>query len=207
MIIRKEDLFLFFNRCISEKIDNYEEILLPKKNNKKDEAQFSFTKYNSDEKFEYSLESFRTIDPIKILFYLSRENVSSISTHSKKRIVAGIKACDIKALTILDKALINEDFVDPAYKNLRDNTLIISTDCNQITDSCHCNLVGGKPYAKSNYDINLSKVNNNDYYYIVAGSKKGKNFIETMKDHVAVNEAPVDVVSLVEENRKIFLIN
>jgi len=202
MIIRKEDLFLFFNRCISEKIDNYEEVLLPKKNNKQDEKQFSFTKYNSDENIEYDLESFRTIDPIKTLFYLSRENVSSTSLHSKKRIVAGIKACDLKALNILDKALINDDFVDPAYKKLRDNTLVISSDCNRITDSCHCNLVGGKPYSESNYDINLSKVNNNDYYYIVAGSKKGEKFLNTMKEHVAVNKAPQNVFSLVEENRK-----
>ena len=104
----------------------------------------------------------------------------------KKRVIAGVKACDLKALMLLDKAMLEGGFVDHAYSNWRKNTFIISADCDEICETCHCNLVGGKPFSEKGFDINISRVNN--HYVLTTGSEQGNSFLELMKKEITVKE-------------------
>jgi len=98
----------------------------------------------------------RSVQPLKSFFHLYAEDVSKLQNKPGKRIIIGVKACDLKALAVLDKMFLEGDYIDPFYKEKRDNTIIISSDCTEPGDSCFCTLLGDKPYPEEGYDLNLS---------------------------------------------------
>lgn len=163
----------------------------------------SFRFESLDEKSKPVLNSFRTIDPVKILFYLMREKVYPADNFSKRRIIAGVKACDLKALILLDKAMLESGFIDPAYHKWRKNTLIISTDCDEICKTCHCNIVGGKPYSEKGYDVNVSSLNG--HYVLSSGTEQGKDFLTILKKEVSVSEeSSEDAKAILEKRKRVF---
>ena len=111
-----------------------------------------FKKLTNDSIKRIIYNSYRTVNPAKYFFYTTREKVYPVADKYPRRIIVGVKACDLKAIGILDEALLKGNFVEPTYSKWRENTIIISSDCDEITDTCHCSLVGGKPFALLNYD-------------------------------------------------------
>jgi ferredoxin len=67
--------------------------------------------------------------------------------------IFGIRPCDAQALECLDKVFIDEIFVDPQYKERRNNTLVISLACENPENSCFCTSTGGGPAEKNGSDI------------------------------------------------------
>ncbi len=198
MIVSTKDFESFLNR-VNSGLTDFSEVITTHKVNycQNKPAILRFEKLN--EKNSNSLNSFRTIDPLKILFYLTREKIYPVDDIAKKRLIVGVKACDLKALLILDKAMLESGFVDPAYYNWRKNTLIASSDCDEICSTCHCNVVGGKPYSEKGFDINLSRINGS--YLLNAGSEQGNAFLDKMKKEIPVKEHTASDESKVAEKR------
>ena len=90
--------------------------------------------------------------------------------------VFGLKECDLRSIDVLDKVFTEKDFEDPFYVKRRENMFIISTDCFDPAESCICNFLSGKPFAKDGYDLNVSKVNSG--FVVEVGSEKGQAFVE-----------------------------
>ena len=92
----------------------------------------------------------------------------------------GYKSCDIDALKVLDKAFEEGDLSYPFYKKRREETTIISVDCLEIADPCICNKVGGQPYPKSGFDLNISTLPHYGDMLIEVGedSEKGHEIID-----------------------------
>jgi sulfhydrogenase subunit beta (sulfur reductase) len=197
VIIKADDFITFLRRIVYEKIGNYREIYLPARGPDQQNGHLFFTSIREDAEFE--LEQYRTVDPVKILFYLFREQVLNKNYNSMNRIIAGVKACDLKAIQLMDKALINNEFTDPSYKHWRDHTTIISTDCDSFASTCHCTLLDGKPYPEKGFDINLSPVN--DFYFIQVGTEKGRQLIDLMRQHINVQDAASDTEKMVQAKR------
>ncbi len=158
------------------------DIYAPKKF--EDKLYFEFLKEKEDlENISYKTINFRSVQPIKIFFLPVGETVAdtekSVVSEKKPKsnIILGLKTCDLNALSILDKVYLDEDFVDPFYKNRRENNIIISSDCSDPLDVCFCTEVDSQPYPKKNFDLNISLVEN-ETILIEIGSKKGKNLIE-----------------------------
>jgi ferredoxin len=91
--------------------------------------------------------------------------------------VFGLKACDLRSLEILDKVFLEEEFEDAFYITRRENMFTISSDCTEPRKSCFCNVLGGKTYAETGFDLNVSVVS--DGFIVQAGSAKGKRFLST----------------------------
>jgi len=196
MLVKVKDFFAFLYLCKEKKILGVTQVILPVK------SKFGNDGYNLaelDKEGEYVIDSYRAIDPVKILFYAPREKVYPEDEAGVKRIVAGVKDCDLRGLKLLDKALINENFVDPVYKKWRDDTIVITSDCMEIAPSCHCNLVGGKPYSEDGYDLNLSRVG--DSYLVKVGSDKGERLVGEMRRYIKVESSSDEIEKLVEDNR------
>ena len=197
MIVKAQDLTSFLIKCQQDSLGGFQQVIVPRKSKNPDENQYLLEEIK--ENIEPLLDTYRTIDPLRTLFYFSRETLIPVDK-TKKRLIVGAKACDMAAFQILDKALINEDFVDPVYKAWRDQTTIISTDCTEINDSCHCTLVGGKPYTDQNYDMNLSKIGQS--YLITVGSKKGEEFFKILKDSITLSQPQGSEKEKIKKNRK-----
>ncbi len=100
--------------------------------------------------------------------------------NGKDRIILGMHPCDVSSILILDKLFINEDFVDPHYKRLRENTTIFAYGCNIPKSTCFCTAFGGGPFQPSGADAFITDVG--EGYLIEPISDKGKSMIESLSD-------------------------
>lgn len=98
----------------------------------------------------------------------SKETIQQI----KPRILFGARLCDINALQVLDKVML-----DPLYLTKRKNTIIIGLYCDNPDNYCFCNSMN---LNDSGYDLFFYKKGN--YYYITIGTKKGEKLVKDFKD-------------------------
>ena len=189
MLINESDLFRFFDFCVQNKIDEIGDVILPAVNQFGTAGETSFKRYS--ENGEFVLDTYRTIDPAKIVYYHTREQILPELSKAKLFILAGVKNCDLRAIQFLDRALMNEDFVDPNYKHWREQAILISSDCNEIYETCHCNLMEGKPFSVTGFDVNLSRVG--DAYVATSDSKKGEALLKLIQENVPV-ASPSDAI-------------
>jgi formate hydrogenlyase subunit 6/NADH:ubiquinone oxidoreductase subunit I len=197
VLIKVEDIHAFLKSSVGGEKSLFQEVILPSRAPDGD-SPLSFLSRLEEGK-ELFLEGFRAVDPLKVVLYNIREQVFPLSAQPKRRLIAGVKACDIRALKILDMALINEDFVDPAYKIWRDSSTIMSVDCTDVGPACHCTLVGGKPYAEEGYDLNLTLLDGK--YEVVAGSDKGRELMEHISKSHVVQDTDDQIRSAVQKYR------
>jgi formate hydrogenlyase subunit 6/NADH:ubiquinone oxidoreductase subunit I len=197
MLINILGFHTYLNKIQQEVINGYSEVIVPTGTKNANGKESYLSKVSNNQQF--TLSNYRSVDPLKFLFYFPREKVFPVNGEKKKRIIAGVKSCDLKALNLLDKALSGKDFIDPEYVKWRENTLIISSDCLNIASTCHCTLLNGNPYSDSGFDINLSEIS--DDYYITSGSSKGDEFIALLKNNIKFREADEQILKKIEAAR------
>jgi sulfhydrogenase subunit beta (sulfur reductase) len=133
-----------------------------------------------------ALDGYRALDPVKILFYGVRDTVVPIGDPPSPRLLAGVKACDLKGLEVLDKTLLEGEQADPAYLAWRERTTVLSFDCTEVGPTCHCTLVGGKPFPESGFDAHAARVG--DRYLLTAATPKGEAFLALVRAEARVEE-------------------
>ncbi len=197
MLIKQSAMFSFLALCQNESLGEIKQVILPRKS-KVSEENYHYDVFNDNK--EYVLGNYRCVEPIRMLYYFPRDTVVPAPEKVPKRIIAGVTNCDLKALSLLDKALINDDFEDPAYSVWRKNTYIISSDCLSISSTCHCNLFDEKPYAEKGYDLNLSQVNNS--YKISVGSEKGEELLGLIKENFTIDDSEIYDQQILDNRQK-----
>lgn len=93
-------------------------------------------------------------------------------------VVFGVKACDIRSFSILDKVYLVEP-IDSYYKNRRDHATIISLACNRPEETCFCTAFGINP-AEPCGDIDTWK--DGESLFLEAKTDKGAKLLEAIKD-------------------------
>jgi len=88
-----------------------------------------------------------------------------------KAVIFGCRPCDAKGFTILDRAFLDTDTVDPYYKEHRDKTTIISLVCESPFAACFCVAVDGGPADKAGSDVLMTDVGKG--YYLESFTEKG----------------------------------
>ncbi|MFH1269944.1 MAG: 4Fe-4S dicluster domain-containing protein [Candidatus Omnitrophota bacterium] len=152
---------------------------------------------NFTKKTDYSLKDspegeplvfnpYRAVEPLKSFFtytqdqaaaYFSRDDSAVDSPHA---IIFGVKACDIAGHKIQDFVFLEGVEVDSLYRLRRENTIIISGDCTDFKDVCHCLAWEILPHPTEGFDINLSSLSGG--YLVEVGSKKGEDLIREHKE-------------------------
>lgn len=120
----------------------------------------------------------RLTQPLKFFLYPPKEDLLS-NPQDKKSVITGVKACDLRAISILDHIFLDPDYIDPFYKSRRDNIIIISGDCPEPRDCCFCTLVGLNPFPENGFDLNLSFLD--DGTLVEVGSEKGAELLRETK--------------------------
>jgi hypothetical protein len=149
------------------------------------EADILYAPVSEETASQLALRSPRPVTSVKSLLFPARELVAVYGQEAKAGlpeeqatpgVIAGPRACEVEAIRILDQVFLEGDFEDPFYRARRDATTLITTDCVEIRESCHCNLVGGKPFADAGFDLNLSPVEGG--YVVEVGSEKGQALLD-----------------------------
>ncbi|MDJ0522690.1 MAG: 4Fe-4S dicluster domain-containing protein [Planctomycetota bacterium] len=116
----------------------------------------------------------------------------------RPRAIFGAKACDLQALTIIDKVFREHTHPEPAWCEARERNLIIAGDCTESGESCFCTMVGHAPHPEAEFDLNLSPVDGG--YLVEVGSPKGEALVE---EHPALfQEASAEHEAARDENRR-----
>jgi len=92
-----------------------------------------------------------------------------------KRLIFGVRSCDMSAIAMLDK-FFGEQFIDDYYMSRRRNAVFISIVCNNPETTCFCIGLGTGPSLKSNFDIQLTDLG--DRYMVETASNRGAPLIK-----------------------------
>jgi len=174
------------------------DIYVPKKSGQ----HFVYTRFDSSADTAAEFNNIRACTPVKE-FLLPLRELAAIFPEPfdpndiKPFAVFGLKDCDLRSIEILDKVFLEEEFRDPLYVARRQKMFIISSDCFDPGESCFCNVIDGKSFPESGFDLNVSQVK--DGFIIEAGSQRGKDFIK--KHDELFTDVPAASLSEHDKNR------
>ena len=142
----------------------------------------------------------KPVTPLKSFFLPIKENITNSQKLEKRRIIIGAPNCDLAALGILDEIYLDEEYIDPGYKEKRNNTLIITGDCFETQEHCHCTTYGFTPHSDDNFDLSLAKFN--ELFIITTASEKGKKFIDEIKSDSNIRNTDQETIDAIERKHK-----
>ncbi len=198
MVVKRSDFLAFLQRAADRQVKEIGEVFVPARSPRTEESSTFFTRLNAG--VQPLLDSYRAIDPVKILFYLTRERLGNGKPVGGRRLIAGVKACDLKALSLLDDALIHGDFVDPAYAEWRRRSIIVAADCTEIGPTCHCNLTDGTPWSEAGFDLNLSFAD--ELILIHSGSEAGEELLRLLSQQLDSADEEASLRARIDEQRR-----
>jgi sulfhydrogenase subunit beta (sulfur reductase) len=154
----------------------------------------------------------KPVTPLKNFFLPVKENVTSETSAPKPLVILGIPNCDVMALALLDAIYLDKEYTDPAYKERRDHTTIVSSHCLSVQEHCHCTSYGINPVGNEHSDLSLALVG--DQLLITIYSQKGEFFVESLGIVVSrtpdkeqtqtLNKLQKNVLTLLKEQNKEF---
>ncbi|MBO5927627.1 MAG: 4Fe-4S dicluster domain-containing protein [Clostridia bacterium] len=160
---------------------------------------------------EVSLETLKTVKSPKSMFFPQTENLMKFVKEGKNIeiidvredfdqrkpfVLFGVKACDYKAIEVLDKVFL-ADPVDTYYQDRREKTTIITTACSKPEDTCFCSVFG---IDATNPLGDVTTYLDNDYLYWQANTEKGENLTNLVKD--LFENGGEEKVAEIKENAK-----
>ena len=170
-------VFLRDLRPLLDAVAGQMDLYVPKKTG----THYVYNRYDPSASAAIEVNSIRACTPAKEFLFPLRELAAVFPEPLEPKeiepfAVFGLKDCDLRSIEILDKVFAEKEFEDPFYVKRREKMFIISSDCSDPADSCFCNVLNGRPFAQSGFDLNVSQVN--EGFVIEAGSQKGEDFIK-----------------------------
>ncbi|MGD9995905.1 MAG: 4Fe-4S dicluster domain-containing protein [Ilumatobacteraceae bacterium] len=99
------------------------------------------------------------------------------ATHpSTTRAVIGVRACDLRALAVLDRTQTGGPHADAAFAARRDALFVVAVDCTHPAPTCFCDTAGGGGTAEAGYDLSLTEFDDESQgptYLVRCGSERG----------------------------------
>lgn len=75
-----------------------------------------------------------------------------------QRAFFGMRPCELAAISILDRVLLGDRYVDPHYEARRQGALLIVVNCTSPGGTCFCASMKTGPRAESGYDLALTEM-------------------------------------------------
>jgi ferredoxin len=87
----------------------------------------------------------------------------------------GVRACDLAARAILDRVLLEGEYVDPAYARTRAGVFTVAVHCTEPAGTCFCASMGTGPRVSGGFDLALTEITDGGrpIYLLETGSERG----------------------------------
>lgn len=91
----------------------------------------------------------------------------------------GVRSCELHAIAVQDKVLLEGQYVDPIYQRRRRDLFIVALNCAQAGGTCFCVSMNTGPKATFGFDLALTEVIEKDRHYFVAetGTERGEEIL------------------------------
>lgn len=87
----------------------------------------------------------------------------------------GVRSCDLAALGVLDRVMLDPDATDPTYASRRADVFIVAAACNHPGNTCFCASMNTGPTPSSDFDLSMRELHLDGLveYLVEAGSDRG----------------------------------
>jgi ferredoxin len=106
---------------------------------------------------------------------------------ASRQVVFGLKSCDVHAMRVHRRVLLDGEFADPFYAARAAATLLVAADCPEPAGSCFCNLAGLLPHVGERADLAVSVVA--DGLLVEALTEAGEELLQPAELFHAATEA------------------
>jgi ferredoxin len=93
--------------------------------------------------------------------------------------IIGARPCELVALGILDRVLVDGAHPDPRYAARRVGAFVVAAECGSPAATCFCTSMDSGPGAESGFDLALTELNDDDGHRFVVriGSERGADML------------------------------
>ena len=121
--------------------------------------------------------------------------VVDASVPSPRYAFLGVRACEVRAVDVLDRVFLGGAHSDPTYSAVRAEALVIAVNCGDPADTCFCDSMGAGPRVEGDVDIVLTEVaddgSSSPWYVAEAHTGRGRALL----DRVPSTDATPDAVA------------
>jgi ferredoxin len=162
---------------------------------KEKETDYCYVQAQGETPFLYN--PYRLPEPLKSFFTRPYEKIAQYFTPDKdvsaareRCVVFGVKSCDIAGHKVQDFVFLEGAEIDSLYRLRRENTILISSDCTDFKEVCHCLAWDILPHPTSGFDLNISPLT--EGYVVEVGSKRGEELLHKYREYfVAAKETQI----------------
>jgi formate hydrogenlyase subunit 6/NADH:ubiquinone oxidoreductase subunit I len=108
----------------------------------------------------------------------------------------GVRACELAAIAVQDRVLLEGAYVDPTYKARREQCFLIAVNCTQAASTCFCTSMKTGPCCQKGFDLALTELANG--FVVEIGSDAGAAILA----QVATRQAAADELKSAESARQ-----
>jgi sulfhydrogenase subunit beta (sulfur reductase) len=132
-------------------------------------------------------------------FHVDDDPASNESLPRKNAFI-GIRSCELSAIALHDKLFTGGEYVDTAYKTIRENTCLVTVDCLTPGGNCFCASMGTGPSAEEGFDLALTEVlsDGTHYFFVRTGSALGTELLAQVEHREATPGEKQSVAGAVE---------
>ncbi|MGB2605812.1 MAG: 4Fe-4S dicluster domain-containing protein [Candidatus Sulfotelmatobacter sp.] len=95
----------------------------------------------------------------------------------------GARACELAAIAVQDRVLLEDKYRDPIYDQNRRGAFIIAVQCTQASATCFCASMGTGPQVSNGFDLVLTELLGSEghRFLVDAGSDRGAEILTELK--------------------------
>jgi sulfhydrogenase subunit beta (sulfur reductase) len=150
----------------------------------------------------------RFLHPPALRLFQTRQTATGLeiaaATDSPPRYAfIGVRSCELAAISVQDRVLMGDRYVDPAYQGRREGLFILAVNCTQAAPTCFCTSMQTGPQAQSGFDLSLTELltNESHRFLIEVGSDRGAELLAKLDYSEAGSEARQQAEAGVERAR------
>lgn len=183
-------------------ISKSQALYLPVDNN---DGAAEFTKWSDGVKLSNKLNTVRSAKDFffpqtenLVDFKMSGKNIEiiDIREESENFVIFGVRACDARSFTILDKVYLSEP-VDTYYKTRREHGTVITMACTKPAETCFCKSFG---IDATNPEGDVACYSDGENIFFEAKTEKGTEFVSAIS--ALLTEGDTSKLDSVKENTK-----
>ena len=97
-----------------------------------------------------------------------------------------VRSCELHAIAVQDRVLMNGPYVDPHYRARREGAFIVAVNCGQAGGTCFCASMDTGPKAREGFDLALTELLGEVHEFLVeVGSDRGAALLATVANRPA----------------------
>lgn len=122
----------------------------------------------------------------------SKKDIQVISEETPRERVAlfAARSCDLAAIAIQDRVLMQGDHPDLRYTARRQDVFVVAVNCSRAGDHCFCVSMNTGPKARSGFDLALTEIvdGSESRFLVEIGSSAGQTVLEEVEKRLASTE-------------------